>query len=476
MDTPHDTLTQGSDVPITRGEKPIWETENVRMAAARHNAIVPANRLPNELLVEVVQYIVDEDKPMDLFSVTSVCNYWRDVALATPMLWSTIDTGLASLQCVETFLDRSGDALLRVFMQDFKSKSDIAAVVQAIKSNVERIVHLSISMGFDNDSLFSLPFTLVNAPMERLEHLALRGHGTEPEQILFEPTDEYFPRLHSLRLQSVYVSSSSPRLAVLTSLELVDLPISSGDEEMQRFCDMLDACSQLRSLSMIRVGLIGGRALSSRKVSLPRLRDLTLSAPLTNVLCLLHLLSYPPTTRLTLDVSVELETDAYSLSCLSFLPRLNISSIKTAASIEICCSSWQDFSLRTWSVPRAHGSQGSELSAPDIDIHIRRFYGADYRLADAVVKIADIFSAAPVECLAISKQKGNLPPHVWRDIFSTWPHLSRVELGPTTICSALFDALARGSYGIACPPMALDDGSKSRDSARHGGNDRVPEP
>lgn len=95
---------------------------------ARVGIIVPINRLPFELLVRIFEFTVVPDRHrmeylmehsdgytycipfVDLICVTHVCRLWRDVALATPSLWSGINN--CNRTRLDTFRFRSQSASL----------------------------------------------------------------------------------------------------------------------------------------------------------------------------------------------------------------------------------------------------------------------------------------------------------------------------------------------------------------------------
>ncbi|KDQ51403.1 hypothetical protein JAAARDRAFT_140488, partial [Jaapia argillacea MUCL 33604] len=75
--------------------------ESIRQLCTKRNSLVPISRLPPEVLASIfVQHVAQNDLRSPLLSsgcsadwwiaVTHVCKHWREVALATPMLWCSL--------------------------------------------------------------------------------------------------------------------------------------------------------------------------------------------------------------------------------------------------------------------------------------------------------------------------------------------------------------------------------------------------
>ncbi|KAF9808269.1 hypothetical protein IEO21_07912 [Rhodonia placenta] len=93
----------------------------------------PISRIPDDLLHEIFHLVAAEafftsDRPSRLGSIacvaiSHVCRYWRELALASPLLWSYIQLTptLSRYSTVRELLGRSGDAPLLVRMQGPRS-------------------------------------------------------------------------------------------------------------------------------------------------------------------------------------------------------------------------------------------------------------------------------------------------------------------------------------------------------------------
>ncbi|PIL25329.1 hypothetical protein GSI_13218 [Ganoderma sinense ZZ0214-1] len=98
------------------------------------NRSLVITQLPNEILFRIFVYVSEQPKPKDsrkyyvqnnedflelglvkteLVKLTLVCRRWRDMALATPSLWRTIDVGKTS-DWMNLALTRSGNATIDV--------------------------------------------------------------------------------------------------------------------------------------------------------------------------------------------------------------------------------------------------------------------------------------------------------------------------------------------------------------------------
>jgi hypothetical protein len=84
----------------------------LRARQTRRNALMPINRLPREVLVEVFRYALDGSSKYKTLPFILVCTLWREVALESPSLWSDLE--LWPLPCFNVFLARAKEAPLTV--------------------------------------------------------------------------------------------------------------------------------------------------------------------------------------------------------------------------------------------------------------------------------------------------------------------------------------------------------------------------
>ncbi|KAI0373332.1 hypothetical protein BV20DRAFT_918936, partial [Pilatotrama ljubarskyi] len=70
------------------------------------NSVVPINRLPAEILVEIFKHVRHSlGEIADIVNVSHVCKLWRSIALGAPELWTVFS--INKLDVIAAFLQRS---------------------------------------------------------------------------------------------------------------------------------------------------------------------------------------------------------------------------------------------------------------------------------------------------------------------------------------------------------------------------------
>lgn len=167
------------DMPqrLSNGYRWSWQRSCATYARlpARVGIIVPIHRLPFQLLARIFEFTVVPDRHrmeyrmehsggythciplVDLICVTHVCRLWRDVALATPSLWSGIN------DCNRTRLDT-----IRSRSQSASLSYEICWVndpyiAQLLQDDASRVRQLNICQPPGNEwqyQIFHVPSTL----------------------------------------------------------------------------------------------------------------------------------------------------------------------------------------------------------------------------------------------------------------------------------------------------------------------------
>lgn len=104
-----------------------------------HNAKVPINRLPGELLLEI--FYVHKLSSALRIGLTHVCHHWRELALTSPLLWTAICLE-DRVEFVDACLRRSAVAPLTIVSRCYIE--DELALMKFIAPHIGRIRALDL--------------------------------------------------------------------------------------------------------------------------------------------------------------------------------------------------------------------------------------------------------------------------------------------------------------------------------------------
>jgi hypothetical protein len=199
----------------------------------------PVRSLPPELLSEVFLNVFASDGPQGIlfraFALSTVCSYWRNVALSTPGLWcqiyANIDEGdpdsIADM--VQTWIERSGQYPLSISLESHHKENSPQSVIDMIVNHSHQLRLFDVSL---RPSVFQLLAPL-KSRLPMLQTLRLHVH-TSPGH-LRHPCDvfEDVPRLRVLD------TSCPPGMFVLplkqiVQCSLLDLGIDNCLEILHR--------------------------------------------------------------------------------------------------------------------------------------------------------------------------------------------------------------------------------------------------
>ena len=255
------------------------------------NPLQPANRLPPELLAEVLQYRGDDK---ELIAATHVCSYWRSCLLSTPPLWTNFR--FKSFDRTRTYLARckSAPVSIRVpiardrgslFEYIFHHAAEIRdlcldgppSVVPQCVDDINkplpslRSLELRVRSEITPTDAYTLPSTFLGSQAPSLRSLVLRG--VHPPTCIPLPnlsilTLHFYAETTPIRLKSIFASlSQAPNLQELrVSVEECELSVDSQTVTLDR---------------LERFELIDSRPIHIlSRVKLPSLRSLLLVVPL----------------------------------------------------------------------------------------------------------------------------------------------------------------------------------------------------
>lgn len=173
------------------------------------NSSTPVNRLPLELLQIIFELLMGSAEEAEAYqwrAIHSVCSYWRDIALRTPLLWShvhirkqydyTAAEGIRLSNIIPISLRRSGSAPLRVTLEfqgacvEPSEMVDIVAASQRIRELHLLDVHPVTLRSFADE-----------AP--QLDFLTIWIADEEEDRDQVRPFNNWqSPRLRTLRMEN----------------------------------------------------------------------------------------------------------------------------------------------------------------------------------------------------------------------------------------------------------------------------------
>lgn len=218
-------------------------------------------RLPPEVLALCFSFL----SLGHLLSATHVCRSWRETALASPALWSTLtfdNSSLCDASILSIALARAGQTALNLKLHSIPREQEEAVGI-VLSRHMPRIQHLSFTVQ-------SMPsFLLEPAPV--LQSLALQAVGAMPDGFLGGT-----PRcLQTLSVTSLSLPASNcPALSTVTTLTVIIRHHNTlGDTQLAH---LFSVCPRVEHLRLI--GLARRHSPQMFAGTPTRLRSLTLRA------------------------------------------------------------------------------------------------------------------------------------------------------------------------------------------------------
>ncbi|TFY71614.1 hypothetical protein EVG20_g1393 [Dentipellis fragilis] len=272
-------------------------------------------RLPPELLNHIFWYVSEETRDLrvrgryldPLLNITHVCHLWREVALASAILWTSID--LVRPRLAQEYLERSkqfpitvvsrGDtltlneareAILKLALQEASRLRDI--VLQ------ENPAHKPIMIPYQHVKRCISMLQASTAPNLRHLHISFDRLQWLIQGPLFEGDPS---SLQILGLRNCPVDWSwLTRMTNLTQFTLEFNPGSSLNYGINDMLGALSRMSQLRELNIHILNIVSTVSTALADVALPGLEQLSLAITSKGCLPFIDSLLLPPRTNLHL--------------------------------------------------------------------------------------------------------------------------------------------------------------------------------
>lgn len=167
-----------------------------------HNAELPVNRIPAEVLSQIFEYALDELRdtwPSEIYDdirlvITGVCSWWRAIAVANPALWGIIvyqdndEVTLWSNRWTLLCISRSGDSPLDV------SLSTLIDNIDGGDGNSE-------GEGHEQFSRLLIFMNTIKSVWRRVSSIIIQVHSWEALDAIF-PLPEAGPKLHHVEVDN----------------------------------------------------------------------------------------------------------------------------------------------------------------------------------------------------------------------------------------------------------------------------------
>ncbi|KAG6813470.1 hypothetical protein H0H92_010804 [Tricholoma furcatifolium] len=200
------------------------------------NALTVTCRIPNEILAIIFRQVVDAEVAENILdsewipSISHVCSHWREVALSTPALWSTLHLDYPAW--APEMLRRSKDVALSVKSYGTLYEQAYYILHQILTSHLHRVKHLSLIN--DEEYMYnSYPPTRDGKPVSRkqfqeLMRLLVQHSVSGPLKLEWlaiatdsiEPPHSLGPRIQSKFPDSIIRASPSLKHLQLHGFEL----------------------------------------------------------------------------------------------------------------------------------------------------------------------------------------------------------------------------------------------------------------
>ncbi|EED80314.1 predicted protein [Postia placenta Mad-698-R] len=413
-----------------------------------HNAKVPINRLPGELLLEI--FYVHKLSSALRIGLTHVCHHWRELALTSPLLWTAICLE-DRVEFVDACLRRSAVAPLTIVSRCYIE--DELALMKFIAPHIGRIRALDLR---------SLSTSAAEALMRQsrgskasMESVTLHVHPgcrslTTPTFVLARNSTR---QLRSLSLGGIAIAAPSSPLTALTRLDLTDTFLAST-ATIDDILDLLENCPRLETLSInerCRRFPVKSKS-ADRRVSISNLRHMRLAAHTALISGLLSCIILPSDT--TLEIKCLISTHGVSpASIRTVLPDGlgGLGNLAAIRSLHVFVSS-NIFRIRAYDMV---GS--AAIKKLDMDFDNDPPADMSSMLPQALVELARSFTSRGVRDLQIVGDYGLLIEGVWREVFAHLPYIQHIEIGSRGTVNKLFAALLAPSSADATDPSFCRD-------------------
>ncbi|KAF8214169.1 hypothetical protein K438DRAFT_1803007 [Mycena galopus ATCC 62051] len=211
------------DAQIEEHKRVLQDLEETRIAVERELYTIPfpVLMLPPEITAEIFVHCLPPFADLGVYhrigntplvSLMRVCRAWRDIALATPVLWSVMDFPYDSSpilpdpryvdELIDRRLTRAGQRPLSFIIRATKLREDVVFLANIIHRYSHRLRYLELVI--DEPQLDQLGLSVQNFPL-----LESASFHCVPQSDALHDVFGNAPRLHEFRVNPIFRTSRS---------------------------------------------------------------------------------------------------------------------------------------------------------------------------------------------------------------------------------------------------------------------------
>ncbi|KDQ17611.1 hypothetical protein BOTBODRAFT_143968 [Botryobasidium botryosum FD-172 SS1] len=287
-------------------------------------------RIPDDIFSMIFELAVPadwKDKWLAPLTIAAVSRSWRRIALATPRLWTRINS-----RTLSAFLPHAKLAPLEIGYECFLRRESLRDFLSRVTPCSDQWRRLELIVKAAETPLLS---HLANIPATKLECLEI---GSQDEYLGMQPKLDldlfsgFTPRLRELELDTIRIPLTSPIFHSLIRLRLSDIYVEGTDEDLShQLLRIVNACPNLEVLYLrnlyTHISVDEGPDSSpALRTFLPFLRTFTLKhiqhPRVTRML--LESIQFPPTAQVKLYAHYEHDFDTELRHYFPSIPNLDL--------------------------------------------------------------------------------------------------------------------------------------------------------
>ena len=303
--------------------------EVLSMVRSMRNTFAPVNRTPPEILSLIPDYLEDDDRDENLIGLTHVCRSWREIFISRSSLWTRLD--LESVEKTQVYIERSKSTPLKIHLEPpYEEEALLLAI-----PHIRRLKTLSVYG--DSDELLPVLVEHFSCPLPLLVDLKVDFKSDDDDDddggVPTLPHELFNRDLSSLRELTLMGVITPLPWRDLSDLTTFNLCTPNDEILLTQLLDFFESASHLRHIRLYNSLPSSSNAPTKRVVSLPHLKDLSITTNQLHSILLNHL-SIPAGASLRLEFEFDDEDSPIS----SHLPESpgNFCNLSHITAINLC--------------------------------------------------------------------------------------------------------------------------------------------